>query len=111
MRPGTPARSSTASTAATSAADGAKSAKFAFAAGLDGYWIIRFGTHGMIGLELRLALLLVPVGIAWRRQKLLGSLPDRALVVALMAIVAMRAVDLLPNGWWNCLPSPLRRSR
>ncbi len=79
-------------------------------AGLDGYWIIRFGTHGIIGLELRLALLLVPIGIAWRRQKLLGSLPDRALVVALMAIVAMRGVDLLPNGWWNCLPAFLAGS-
>jgi len=72
--------------------------------GLDGYWIIEFGVHGALGLELRLALLLLPVFVAWRKLGRLRSQKEQALLAALMAIVAMRCVDLLPNGWWNNLP-------
>jgi len=72
--------------------------------GLDGYWVIEFGIHGAVGLELRLALLLLPVFAAWRKLGRLGSKKEQQLLAALMAIIAMRAVDLLPNGWWNNLP-------
>ncbi|MEX2209229.1 MAG: hypothetical protein WEF50_23680 [Myxococcota bacterium] len=72
--------------------------------GLDGYWIIEFGVHGALGLELRLVLLLLPVFVAWRTLGRLRSKKAQALLAALMAIVAMRCVDMLPNGWWNNLP-------
>ena len=72
--------------------------------GLDGYWIIEFGIHGALGLELRLALLLLPIFVAWRKLGKLRSRKEQALLAALMAIVAMRCVDMLPNGWWNNLP-------
>ncbi len=72
--------------------------------GLDGYWVIELGIHGAFGLEFRLALLLLPVFVAWRKLGRLRSRKEQALLGALMAIVAMRAVDLLPNGWWNNLP-------
>ena len=72
--------------------------------GLDGFWVIELGVHGAVGMELRLAMLVLPVVVAWRRQRKLGSAREAVLLAALMAIVAMRAVDLLPNGWWNDLP-------
>lgn len=75
-----------------------------FEGGIDGYWVIRLGTHGAVGLELRLALLVLPVLVAWRRLRRLRSQREAALLAALMAIVAMRTLDLLPNGWWNDLP-------
>ncbi len=75
-----------------------------FEGGLDGYWVIVLGTHGAVGLELRLALLTLPVLLAWRTLRRMRSAREKTLLVALMAIVAMRCVDLLPNGWWNNLP-------
>ena len=62
------------------------------------------GTHGIVGLELRFAFLVLPVVLAWRRQKLLRTSPDGVLLAALMAVVSMRAIDLIPNGFWNYLP-------
>jgi hypothetical protein len=75
-----------------------------FEGGLDGYWIIELGIHGALGLELRLALLLLPIFVAWRKIGRLRSTKEQALLAALTAIVAMRCVDMLPNGWWNNLP-------
>jgi hypothetical protein len=77
----------------------------AFEGGLDGFWIIDFGIHGAVGLALRLSFLLVPILLAWRRMSLLRSAREQALLATLMAIVAMRATDLLVNGWWNDLPA------
>jgi hypothetical protein len=71
--------------------------------GLDSWWIIRFGTNGIVGLGLHYALLVWPVVSAWRRGRRFGR-GDAILLASLMAIVALRAVDLLLNGWWDHLP-------
>jgi hypothetical protein len=72
--------------------------------GLDGYCTIESGIVGIFGMELRLALLLLPLAFAYRAQPRMASARDRALLAALMAILAVRAVDLVPNGWWTNLP-------
>jgi hypothetical protein len=71
--------------------------------GLDSYWIIRLGTNGIVGVQLHFLMLAWPVLSAWRRIRRFGN-ADAALLAALMAIVGMRAIDLLINGWWNYLP-------
>jgi hypothetical protein len=71
--------------------------------GLDSWWIIRLGTNGIVGLELHYLLLVWPVASAWRRRRRFRG-GDAMLLASLMAIVALRAVDLLINGWWNYLP-------
>lgn len=73
--------------------------------GIDGFWIIVTGIQGLLGLELRMAFLLIPIAVAWRARLRGWSSQDRALLAALSAIVAIRAVDLLPNGWWTSLPA------
>lgn len=75
-----------------------------FEGGLDGYWVIELGIHGAVGMALRLALLLIPIFLAARRFERLRSAKERTLLAGLLAIVAMRSVDLLINGWWNNLP-------
>ena len=72
--------------------------------GIDGYWAIRLGTHGALGLELRFLMLILPVLTAWRALDRVRVPQEKILVAALMAIVSMRCVDLLANGWWNNLP-------
>jgi len=71
--------------------------------GLDGFWIIVVGIQGIVGLELRFALILLPIVVGWRMLPRVASARDRTLLATLMAIVAIRAVDLLPNGWWTNL--------
>ncbi len=71
--------------------------------GLDGWWIIRLGTSGIVGVELQYAMFAWPVLLAGRRLRRFGK-QDAALLAALMAIVSMRAVDLIINGWWDSLP-------
>jgi hypothetical protein len=71
--------------------------------GLDSWWIIRLGTNGIFGVELHYVFLAWPVVLAWRRIRRFGR-GDATLLASLMAIVAMRAVDLLINGSWNYLP-------
>jgi len=71
--------------------------------GLDSWWIIRLGTNGIVGVELHYAFLAWPVVSAWRRIRRFGR-GDATLLASLMAIVGMRAIDLLINGSWNYLP-------
>jgi hypothetical protein len=75
-----------------------------FEGGLDGYWIIELGIQGAVGLAFRLSFLIVPVFLGARRLSRLRSRKEQTLLAALLAIVAMRSVDLLINGWWNNLP-------
>jgi hypothetical protein len=72
--------------------------------GLDGWWVIRIGSHGIVGVELQYAFFALPVIMAWRRSRRLRDPAVMALLAALMAIVGMRSIDLLLNGWWNSLP-------
>ena len=73
--------------------------------GLDSWWVITFGSKGMVGVAVTLILFAVPVLVAWRRVKSHAiEEAEIILLAALMAMVAIRMIDLLINGWWNNLP-------
>jgi len=72
--------------------------------GLDGWWVIRTGMSGIVGLELAYLFMLAPVFVGWRRMRRLRSKEAEVLLAALLLCIAVRMVDLLINGWWNCLP-------
>lgn len=72
--------------------------------GIDGWWVLRLGMGGLSGVELNYAVMLIPAFLAWRRTRRLRSNALIALLGALIAIVGMRMIDLLINGWWNHLP-------
>jgi hypothetical protein len=65
----------------------------------DGYWIIALGKGGAVGFVCAFGMLIGPVWVAartLRRKRLSGE----AVIVATTAwIVALNAVDLLPNGF------------
>lgn len=71
--------------------------------GLDGWWTIRVGSSGIVGVVLYYAMFAIP---AYRS---LGRLrfADRAggiLIGALVCMISIRMIDLIINGWWNSLP-------
>lgn len=72
--------------------------------GIDGWWVSRLGSGGILGVELSYAMMGIPVLLAWLRLRRVRSPALLALLGALMAIIGMRMVDLLINGWWNHLP-------
>jgi hypothetical protein len=72
--------------------------------GIDGWWVLRLGMAGLTGVELSYSIMLIPAFLAWRRTRRLRSNAVISLVGALIAIVGMRMIDLLLNGWWNHLP-------
>jgi hypothetical protein len=72
--------------------------------GIDGWWVVRLGIAGILGVELIYLMMAVPVFLAWRQTRRLRSPALIALLGALMAIIGMRMTDLLLNGWWNHLP-------
>ena len=73
--------------------------------GLDGWWVIRTGMSGLLGLQLSyIFFLLVPVLVGWRCIGRLRSHDGAPLFAGLLLCIAVRMVDLLINGWWNCMP-------
>lgn len=70
----------------------------------DGEWIIRFGSRGLVGFVGSFGLLLWPILIARRRWRALPTSEDRTLIDAMTLIVALHAVDLLPNGLFTEMP-------
>ena len=72
-------------------------------AGLDGWWTIRLGSAGVIGVLLYYGMLAIPVYRGWFA---LGRMPKAGaiLVGSLLCMISIRMIDLIINGWWNCLP-------
>lgn len=70
----------------------------------DGHWIIVLGERGLVGYVGLFGLLLWPVVQAFRMRKKIRDPMDRHLVAGLALIVAINAVDLLPNGLFSYLP-------
>jgi hypothetical protein len=70
----------------------------------DGHWIIELGQRGLVGYVGMFGLLLWPVVQAYRQRKRIRDPGERHLVAALALIVAINAVDLLPNGLFSYLP-------
>lgn len=64
----------------------------------DGHWIITVGNFGLIGFILEFGLLVLPVFRALRALKFADSSRDQVFLGALALIVAINAVDLLPNS-------------
>jgi hypothetical protein len=64
----------------------------------DGYWVITLGIRGALGFIGAFGLLLTPVFASGRRFRMLRSRRDRWLVVGTAWIVAINAIDLLPNA-------------
>ncbi len=64
----------------------------------DGFWIIIFSMRGAVGLACAFLLLLTPLFIAARRVRKIPEKRDQLLVAGLGMMVAVSALDLLPNG-------------
>jgi hypothetical protein len=71
--------------------------------GLDGWWTIRLGSAGVVGVVLYYSAFAIPAFRAWRRAVRLRG-PSAILLSALICMLAVRMIDLLINGWWNCFP-------
>jgi hypothetical protein len=70
----------------------------------DGYWIIRMSVNGMVGFIASFVPLLLPI---WRTRRLLPIITlekDRRLVAGLAFVLALLALDLIPNGLWAYYP-------
>jgi len=70
----------------------------------DGHWIIMFGILGAVGFVAAFGMLLVPVFIARRRLRAIPEKVDRLVVSGTSLIIAVLAVDLIPNGLWADYP-------
>lgn len=70
----------------------------------DGFWIIQLGSRGIVGFVTAFGLYVIPVFAAgWRLRRVQGR-KEQLLLAALMLIVAIRALDQLPNGLWTSFP-------
>lgn len=69
----------------------------------DGYWILVLGIAGVVGFVVAFGSLLWPV--IWARHRLgrRGDEPDRTHLAGLALVVALTAVDLIPNGGWSAM--------
>jgi len=67
----------------------------------DGFWIIQLGIWGVVGLVGTLGILLAPIFLARRHFSRIRSSADRRMIACLALIMAIYAVDLLPNGFFN----------
>jgi hypothetical protein len=65
----------------------------------DGFWIIQLGTQGVVGFIGAYGILLFPIWIAHRRLPRMASERDRRLIAGFAMILAIYAVDLIPNGF------------
>lgn len=70
----------------------------------DGEWIIRIGARGIVGFIASFGLLVGPIFIARRWLGKIQNIDDRRLVDTMALIVALNAVDLLPNGLFTQMP-------
>jgi hypothetical protein len=70
----------------------------------DGDWTIVLGSRGLVGFVSIYALLVAGIFLAARRLQRIPDPKDRRLVAALALIVAVNALDLIPNGLFHTLP-------
>ena len=70
----------------------------------DGHWIIIFGQQGAVGLALFLLLHAWPVVSAARNIRRIRNVADQKLVAAWALILAINAVNMLPNTALASLP-------
>ncbi|MGH0032166.1 MAG: hypothetical protein ACQGVC_20440 [Myxococcota bacterium] len=70
----------------------------------DGFWVIVLGQRGIVGLGLILTLLVWPQIRVARRLRRVTDRRAHALMVTLSLMVAIRTLDMMPNGLYGVLP-------
>lgn len=70
----------------------------------DGAWIIQLGSRGVAGLLCWYILYLWPATSAARNLSRIRGRGDRIIVVGTAAIILVRALDQLPNGFYTSFP-------
>jgi hypothetical protein len=70
----------------------------------DGAWIIVMGSQGAVGFVALFGMLVTPIFLAARRVRLIRNRQDRILLTTLSLMVAVTAVDLIPNGLFSNYP-------
>ncbi len=64
----------------------------------DGYWIITVGISGLVGFGCVFGLLVWPVVRSWARLRRIRGVQQKTLVAGLSLMVAISALDMIPNG-------------
>jgi hypothetical protein len=70
----------------------------------DGHWIVLFGIAGAVGFVAAFGILLAPVFVAWRRLRVIRMKNDRLLVSGTSFLLALVALDFIPNALWADYP-------
>jgi hypothetical protein len=70
----------------------------------DGMWIILYGIRGLVGFIAFFAYLLSPILLLRKRLRRVQARDEQAMLAGLGIILAVSAVDLLPNGLFNTIP-------
>ena len=70
----------------------------------DGHWIVLIGIAGLVGFGAAFGMLLMPIFVAARRLRAIAERSDRMLVSGTTFILALVAVDLIPNALWADYP-------
>jgi hypothetical protein len=70
----------------------------------DGHWIIVLGISGIAGFLIVFGCLAYPVLWAVRSLRKATPPPDIQYLAGFTMILALQAVDLIPNGLWCCYP-------
>jgi hypothetical protein len=71
----------------------------------DGHWVLLLGSRGVVGFLADFGLLVIPVLVAARRLGRVRDRREQILLAALALILALRLLDLIPNGRWTSLPT------
>jgi hypothetical protein len=64
----------------------------------DGLWILTLGQFGFVGFIAQFGLLTIPVFRAAKALRKIGSVREKILLAALALIVAITAIEQLPNA-------------
>jgi hypothetical protein len=70
----------------------------------DGHWIVLFGIAGAVGFVAAFAMVLAPVFVAGRRLRSIRGKRDRLLVSGTSFLIALIALDFIPNALWADYP-------
>jgi hypothetical protein len=70
----------------------------------DGHWIVLFGIAGATGFVSAFGILLAPIFVAGRRLRRIARRNDRLLVSGTSFLIALIALDFIPNALWADYP-------
>jgi hypothetical protein len=70
----------------------------------DGHWIVLLGIAGAVGFVAAFGMLLAPIVVAGHRLRYIPKASDRLLISGTSFILALLAIDLIPNALWADYP-------